>query len=120
MGAFWGLLPVYAHGHGFDLTQVGTCMSVAILGGAALQWPIGRWSDRHDQRLILAAVCAFAMLLAPLQLLMPPWHGPMIAPIFLHGGLTFAVYPILVAHLVDHLSPEERKRLPVTSSLVPV
>jgi MFS family permease len=95
-------------------------MSVAILGGAALQWPIGRWSDRHDQRLILAAVCAFAMLLAPLQLLMPPWHGPMIAPIFLHGGLTFAVYPILVAHLVDHLSPEERKRLPVTSSLVPV
>lgn len=107
MGAFWGLLPVYAHGQGFDLTQVGTCMSVAILGGAALQWPIGRWSDRHDQRLILAAVCALATWLALLQLLMPPWHGPMIALIFLYGGLTFAVYPIVVAHLVDHLSPEE-------------
>ncbi len=107
MGAFWGLLPVYARGQGFDLTQVGTYMSLAILGGAALQWPIGRWSDRHDRRLTLATVCALATVLALLQLLMPPWQGTMIALIFLYGGLTFAVYPIVVAHLVDHLSPEE-------------
>ncbi|TAL84445.1 MAG: MFS transporter [Rhodanobacter sp.] len=107
MGAFWGLLPVYARGQGFGLTQVGTYMSVAILGGAALQWPVGRWSDRHDRRIALAVVCALATALALLQLGMAQWHGAMIALIFLYGGLTFAVYPIVVAHLVDHLSPDE-------------
>jgi MFS family permease len=107
MGAFWGLLPVYAREQGFDLSQVGTYMSLAILGGAALQWPIGRWSDRHDRRLALATICALATLLALLQLLMPAWHRTMIALIFLYGGFTFAVYPIVVAHLVDHLSSEE-------------
>lgn len=107
MGAFWGLLPVYVRGLGFDLTQVGTYMSLAILGGAALQWPIGRWSDRHDRRFALATVSALATVLALLQLLVPRWQATMIALIFLYGGLTFAIYPIVVAHLVDHLAPEE-------------
>lgn len=103
MGAFWGLLPVYARDEGFALTQVGTYMSVAILGGAALQWPIGRWSDRQDRRIALAVVCAFATLLALLQLQLAHWHDAMLVLIFLYGGLAFAVYPIVVAHLVDYL-----------------
>jgi len=107
LGAFWGLLPVYARGLGFDLAAVGTYMSAAILGGAALQWPVGRWSDRYDRRIALAQVCALASVLALLQLVMPRWHGAMIALIFLYGGLAFSVYPIVVAHLVDHLPAED-------------
>lgn len=107
MGAFWGLLPVYVRGLGFDLTQVGTYMSVAILGGAALQWPLGRLSDRNDRRLTLAAVCALAAVLALLHLAVAAWLGAMLVLIFLYGGLTFAVYPIVVAHLVDHLAQDE-------------
>lgn len=106
MGAFWGLLPVYARDVGFELAQAGTYMSVAILGGLALQWPIGRWSDRQDRRIALAVVCAFAAVLALLQLRLAPWHGAMLVLIFLYGGLAFAVYPIVVAHLVDHLPPD--------------
>ena len=41
MGAFWGLLPVYVRGLGFDLNQVGTYMSVAILGARRCN---GRWA----------------------------------------------------------------------------
>jgi len=39
MGAFWGLLPVYARDSGFDTAAIGNYMSIAIVGGAALQWP---------------------------------------------------------------------------------
>lgn len=107
MGAFWGLLPVYARGLGMALDQVGTYMSVAIVGGAALQWPVGRWSDRHDRRIALAFIGTLATVLALLQLLLAPWHGVMLVLIFLYGGLTFSVYPIVVAHLVDYLSAAE-------------
>lgn len=107
MGGFWGLLPVYVRGQGLDLQQVGTYMSVAILGGAALQWPIGRWSDRQDRRIALTVVCALAAVLSLLQLIFTPSFGAMLVLIFFYGGLAFAVYPIVVAHLVDHLPPEE-------------
>ncbi|MDN5924076.1 MAG: MFS transporter, partial [Xanthomonadales bacterium] len=32
MGAFWGLLPIYARAIGFDIQAIGTYMSVAIVG----------------------------------------------------------------------------------------
>ncbi len=107
MGAFWGLLPVYAHGLGLNLREVGTYMTVAIAGGAAWQWPVGRWSDRQDRRVALAAICGLAAALALLQFAVAPWQGAARVLIFLYGGLTFAVYPVVVAHLVDHLSAEE-------------
>jgi MFS family permease len=107
MGAFWGLLPVYARDRGLDNAAIGTWMSVAIVGGAALQWPLGRLSDRHDRRIALALVCAAACVLA---LLLPLFAGavyPALALLFLYGGMAFAVYPIVVAHLVDHLPPHD-------------
>ncbi len=107
MGAFWGLLPVYVKGTGFQASEVGTYMSVAIVGGALLQWPLGRLSDRHDRRITLALVCAAASALAMLAPFLAGLRMASLAMIFLYGGMAFAVYPIVVAHLVDHLPPED-------------
>lgn len=107
MGAFWGLLPVYFVRTGLSTREVGTVMSTAILGGACLQWPIGRFSDHHDRRLALAMVSAGAVVLA---VLLPLLGGPApmrLALIFLYGGMVFTIYPIVVAHLIDHLPPED-------------
>ncbi|MGH8114471.1 MAG: MFS transporter [Rhodanobacteraceae bacterium] len=105
MGAFWGLLPVYARESGFDTAEVSTYMSIAILGGAALQWPLGRLSDRHDRRIALSLVAAAATLLAVAALLLGGHGIVAMTVIFLFGGMTFAIYPIVVAHLVDHVEP---------------
>jgi MFS family permease len=102
MGAFWGLLPVYARRVGFDDATVSTYMSIAILGGAALQWPLGRLSDLHDRRIVLAGVAAAAVLLALAALATAGNLWPAMALAFLFGGMAFAVYPIVVAHLVEH------------------
>ncbi len=60
MGAFWGLLPVYANRIGLDSGGVAMFMLTAIVGGAVLQWPIGRISDGHDRRIGLATVSVLA------------------------------------------------------------
>ncbi len=116
MGAFWGLLPVYATRAGLDHDAIGTYMSVAILGGAALQWPIGRLSDRHDRRLALTLVGACACGLAIVLPFTPVAGFASHLLIFLYGGAAFAIYPIVVAHLLDHLAPEDL--LPASSSVL--
>lgn len=108
MGALWGLLPLYARGIGFDSAEIGTYMSVAILGGVALQWPLGRLSDRHDRRIALALITAVASLIALAILLLPgSSHALAMALVFAFGGMSFSVYPIAIAHLVDYLPREE-------------
>lgn len=107
MGAFWGLAPVYAKRTGFSTSAVSTYMTLAILGGAALQWPLGRWSDRTDRRLALAITATAATVLALLAWFFGGHPVAAMAIIFLYGGMAFAIYPVVVAHLVDYLTPTE-------------
>jgi len=66
---------------------------------------LGHCSDRKDRRLVLAWVAALAAG-AGLLLLLPGTWGAVLGA-FLFGSLAFAVYPIVVAHLIDHLPREE-------------
>ena len=106
LGAFWGMAPVYASLSGFDATGVGLMMSSAILGGALLQWPIGIYSDKHDRRLVLFWVVALSVAVALLMSVLPAGR-PLLAAIFVWGGLAFAIYPIAVAQLIDQLHSDE-------------
>ncbi|KAA2285116.1 MFS transporter [Arenimonas fontis] len=108
MGAFWGLGPAYASHLGLNAGQVASFMSLAILGGAALQLPIGRLSDRGDRRLTLGLVCALAAALAvATALLRAPSPWLLYGLFFAYGGLAFAVYPVAVAHLLDRVPAEQ-------------
>ena len=81
-------------------------MISTILGGALLQWPIGRFSDRHDRRLVLTWVVALAVGMALLIALLPA--GPLLlGAMFVWGGLSFAIYPIAVAQMIDQLQADE-------------
>ncbi|MCK5792643.1 MAG: MFS transporter, partial [Ketobacter sp.] len=64
MGAFWGMSAVYGRRIGLDSNSVATFISCAIVGGALLQFPLGRYSDTHDRRKVLAVVCCGAALAA--------------------------------------------------------
>lgn len=106
MGAFWSMTPVYATRLGFDTAGVGLVMSAAIVGGALLQIPIGRFSDKHDRPrvmtwvVLLAAGVAASMPLAPTQSILLGLY-------FVWGGLAFSLYPLAVAQLIDQLHPDE-------------
>ena len=108
LGAFYGLGAVYARRIGLEMSQIALFMSVVIAGGVALQWPVGWLSDRFDRRTVIVAtllgatgVCAgLAWIAGPGPLLL------VLGAVF--GGLSFALYPLCVAHTNDHLSAEQR------------
>ncbi len=108
LGAFYGLGAVYARRIGLEMSQIAVFMSVVIAGGVALQWPVGWLSDRFDRRaVIVAALAGATAVCGGLAWIAGP--GPLfliLAAIF--GGLSFALYPLCVAHTNDHLSAEQR------------
>ena len=107
MGAFWGMGAVFASGIGLDTAGVAAFVTAAILGGAVLQYPIGRFSDASDRRRVLAGVAVVASVVALLlypAALMNAWA--LFAVIALYGGLAFTIYPISIAHLIDHLDSD--------------
>ncbi|WP_127478149.1 MFS transporter [Sulfurivermis fontis] len=107
-GAFWGMGPLFAHRIGLAPAGVALFMSAAILGGALLQWPIGRLSDNSDRRRVLAVVCLGAVVAALTSygfvLTIPE---ALYVSAFVYGGFAFTVYSLSVAHTNDHLGKEQ-------------
>lgn len=107
MGGFWGLAAVYATRLGLGVSGVAALMSVTIIGGALLQWPIGRLSDRGDRRTTLALISVLAAAVALVVIVTAGLDRRVLyALFFVYGGLVFTIYPICVAHLLDHLPTE--------------
>src|SRR5690606_37627754 len=56
--AFRTLSPVYAEAIGLSVTDVATFVSVSIIGGAVIQYPLGYLSDRLDSRFVIVGTTA--------------------------------------------------------------
>jgi MFS family permease len=108
LGAFYAMGAVYVRRLGMGLSATAVFMSSVILGGVALQWPLGRLSDLLDRRRVIVGVLAGAVA-ASLGTAMIGAPGISLL-VFgaLFGGLSFALYPLCVAHTNDHLAPEQR------------
>lgn len=104
MGALYGVAPVFAKAAGLSLNQISLFMAGLMLGGFALQFPIGRLSDRLDRRHVIALLTA---ALALISLLMMPLMGSGGAPLIVAGialgGVAFTLYPLAVAHVNDFI-----------------
>lgn len=107
LGAFYGLAAIFARRLGLDLDATATFMATVILGGVALQWPLGRLSDRYDRRRVIVASFA-ATALVGLLLATEPHGAALLAAGAAFGGLSFALYPLCVAHVNDRLDSTER------------
>lgn len=107
LGGFWGMGPVFAERSGLDRAGVGMFMGLAVAGGAFLQLPIGRLSDRGDRRTTLALVSTLGALVAGAIVLLPADARTLLVGITVLGGLVFTLYPLCVSHLLEHLSRDE-------------
>jgi MFS family permease len=100
--------PVYAKLSGLDTAGVATFMGVSVLAAVLMQYPVGRLSDRVDRRSVIAGMCAFAALAAAsLVLFGGESHGLLLALTALFSGSAFTLYSLSVAHVNDHLEPEQ-------------
>lgn len=103
-GPLWTLGPVFAQDAGFGFREVSFFMTAIILGGAAMQWPIGRLSDLTDRRWIViflnVGACASGLLIVRIAA-MDSFVGLLgIAAIL--GAFTLNLYGVCVALTNDN------------------
>jgi len=108
LGSFWGMGAVFAQGVGMTDIWTAAFMSAAILGGAILQMPIGRYSDNRDRRGVLLIVSLGGATPALAAFFLAQWTPvALVLCIFIFGGFTFSIYALCVAHMNDHLDAGE-------------
>jgi len=109
LGAFYSLGPVFARRIGLDPAGAARWMGAGILGGLALQWPLGRLSDRIGRALLLGLSCAALVpvcaLLARSTTLAPAAAFALVAAF---GAGAALVYPLSLAYGCDRFGQEER------------
>ncbi|WP_158967210.1 MFS transporter [Paraglaciecola sp. L3A3] len=110
MGPFWGLTPLFVSDLGYTEKELAAFISLSILGGALIQYPVGRWSDRMDRRRVILFTFILASLLALAMALCAKYYtverGLITVLSAMFCGLTFAIYPISVVHLVDRINKD--------------
>ena len=103
--AVWTLAPVYAHAHGLNKGWIAVFMSVFTLGGALVQWPLGRWSDRIDRRIIIAGICTLACGAGLALATFGGAHRWTILPLIcVLGMVALPLYGMSVAHANDRIA----------------
>lgn len=105
-GAFWGMGPVFASGIGLSELNIALFISLTVIGGALLQWPVGMLSDRLDRRSVLTATALLGGSVALLMhYLLAPYPGNVVPLVggFIFGAFAFSLYALSVAHVNDRL-----------------
>lgn len=110
-GFTWAVLatfgPLYAKRTGLDMTGIGLFMAASVIGGGAVQMPVGWVSDHWGRRnalLLLFGGGTSAALLAPLA----EGFAAGLAAMALMGAFIFPIYGVAVAAVNDHVAKAER------------
>lgn len=115
-GAVFGMAAVFARGHDLSVFQVSLFMTALIAGGALLQWPIGRLSDRLDRRYVIIGVGLLVALIAAVAIPVGRISDSgLVIMGLLFGGTVLPLYGLYVAYTNDHLEP--RQMVAASSSL---
>jgi MFS family permease len=111
---FWSLSPLYAKGASLGVSEIATFMTLAVLGGAASQWPVGYLSDRFGRRRLLVAAAAGASMTGmALYTFSIGGMERIYALGLVYGAMAFPIYTLCVAHANDLV---HRKRAVEVSS----
>lgn len=104
IGAFLTMGPVFAVRSGLSVDQVSVYMALSVLAAMLLQWPLARFSDRLDRRLVLLVITGLTALAGWAMALL---GATSILALFsltaLFMGLAATLYPISVAVSHDYM-----------------
>lgn len=97
-------LPLYALQNGFTEAQASFALVVAMVAGAASQYPLGWMSDQTDRRYVVIGMAAVSVVTA-LWMTVDTRPMSILIGFAVIGAATLPVYSILAAHANDQLSP---------------
>ncbi|WP_420420551.1 MFS transporter [Simkania sp.] len=117
MSSFYGLGPIFGKEVNLSIMQISQIMGLTILGGLALQWPIGHLSDIFNRRKVIIGVFLALMLLT--FALFHSHNFPyylLLTLMVLFGGISFTIYPLSITYTCDYFS--ERNIVGITCALL--
>ena len=93
---------VFAREVGLSVAEISTFMATAVLAGMVLQFPIGRFSDKFDRRMVLV----IASLATGLAAVLVIWATSqtmviLIIAIAIYGGFSYTIYPLCASQVND-------------------
>lgn len=104
--AFRLIGPLYADAMGLDTAGVALFLSAGIVGGAALQFPLGYLSDRFDRRWMIIFATFGAMVAGLLLSNVEPGSQLLIyGGSFVFGAFALPLYSLSIAHANDQAEP---------------
>lgn len=107
-GALFSMGAVFARGYGLTVAEVSIYMFAVITGGALLQWPIGRLSDRIDRRKVITGVGILVAVIAAVAVPLARYSNTaLIITGILFGGTVLPLYSLYLAYVNDHLQPRQ-------------
>ncbi|MGO1117203.1 MFS transporter [Rhodovibrionaceae bacterium A322] len=108
LGGLFNLGAVYGQQVGLTLGEITFLMAAPTVGGALLQYPIGRLSDKFDRRKVILLVCMLATVFPVAGIYLgglSPWV--LMGCVALYGGMVLPLYSLAIAHTNDQLKPEQ-------------
>ncbi|MEL7272811.1 MAG: MFS transporter [Pseudomonadota bacterium] len=106
--AFRYVGPLYGEAIGLSLTDLATFIGLGVIGGAVLQYPLGRMSDKYDRRWVLIFTSLGAVL-AGLFLTFGAGADLLLIYIgvFTFGAFSLPLYSLSAAHANDRAKPDQ-------------
>jgi MFS family permease len=102
-GALIGMAGVYAAREGLPPGRTAIFVGAAALGSVVLQWPLGLLSDVIGRRRSILLVTTAAVVAGTVAVGLSPSGWPMVAAMFVFGGMSFPMYSLALSHVVDVL-----------------
>jgi MFS family permease len=105
LSALYSFFPVYTENRGVCTQNM---MSMMIIGGVLLQWPIGKLSDILDRRKVLLFIILMSWLTCVVgfsYIGINPFVLYSIA--FLVGGFSFTLYPVALTYVCERLDESQ-------------
>ncbi|WP_421701575.1 MFS transporter [Aliiroseovarius sp.] len=102
--AWFITLPLYGLSLGMSAAQASGLLVVAMLSGAAVQYPVGWLSDRTDRRLVILGLSVLSAL-ASLWMLVDTSPARVTLGFALIAATSLPIYSLCAAHANDQLKP---------------
>lgn len=107
-GTVFGMGAVYARSTGYSVADTAIFMALLTAGAAALQWPIGKLSDRFDRRLIMTVIAGLSIVVSlaatGIQSIDSLYS---ICLIILTGGVSLSIHSLSLAYTNSHLKSDQ-------------
>jgi MFS family permease len=108
ISSFYTMGPVFCLNIHLSVSQISWFMTVTVLGGLLIQWPIGYLSDKFDRSIVIPLIIGILSLVSGLMLpAAQNGFGVFMIGTGLFGGFMFCIYPVAMARAYDLFDPED-------------